>query len=228
MFEPFLNREIEVEWWLYEHPDESLGRLGYCSGTDPVDHDNTKSDASSQAMYIMARQRGSQPKRIVARSFCKPTKATDFYEQAIMAQIYFNNHKNLIESNRNGMIRYYELNGFIGLLKEEPIPKRKLIKRWVGQIGARKNADSEREMKRIILQYTTDYCHLIPDIDLLDQLLRWGNVNTDAAVAFAWMLIHDDDLGHVQDKREEENKSSPWKMGYVRNDSGKIVRKRGS
>jgi len=228
VFMPGKDPTVEVEWWVYEHPDELLGAKGYCSGSDPVDHDDTKPEASSQAMYIMARGRGSSPLRIVARSFCKPTNASQFHEQAILAQIYYNRHKNLIEENRNGMIKYYELNGFLGLLKEEPIPKRSLNKKFVPRIGAKKNDYFLREMRRVMLSYTTHYCEYIPDPELLDQLLRWGNENTDAAIAFAWALVHDDDLALLQDKKDQEQRASAWKMGYKRNSQGRIVRMRSS
>lgn len=222
VFDPGIGTP-DLQWWIYENPDPDLTKKHYLSATDPVDHDDTGTQASGQAMYILRRGVGSSPLRIVARCFGKPRKATDFYEQGIMAQIFYHGHQNLIENNRYGMIRHYETSGYMHLLKNEPMPVNAYLKKWVPKVGARKGTNTESDFRTLALEYTDTHCDLIPDYELLEQLLRWGSENTDCAVAFLWALVHDKDLVNLKTADEQKDTNRSFKFG-VKKINGKMVR----
>lgn len=223
VFEPVSmgNSGVEFHWTIYEEPKQGYKGL-YLAGTDPVDSEGVNmGEASEASMYIMQRGIGSEPKRIVATCTGRSKKLDDWYDQAIMAQVYFDRCKNLIEANRYGMIKYYEIHGHLGLLKEEPIPRNRLKRNYVPRIGGRKTKDTESEMRRLINEYTDDFCDLIPEIELLEEFLKFGSQNTDRAIAFAWALIHDEDL-KTDVKTGEVSEHNGFKFGYKKV-NGKIV-----
>jgi hypothetical protein len=175
---------------VYEHP--SVTNL-HSAGCDPADHDYVAKGSSDLSMYIMKRAKGSTPPRIVFSYTDRPEKVNDYYEQSLMALIYYGHTKILIENNRNGMIKYYESAGQLGLLKLEPTPKNTLVRHESPRIGVRKTVQSTKVMEGAINHYTDDYCDQIPDIDLLREFQVYGTENTDRAVAFGWTLVSMED-----------------------------------
>lgn len=204
---------------IYEHPRVDLL---YSAGGDPADHDYVSKGSSDLALYIGSRQRGSRPPKVVFRYADRPEKVNDYFEQALMALIYYNNTKALIENNRNGMIKYFENANYIHLLKHEPTPKNTYIKKEVLRIGVRKTVASTNEMERCINHYTDDYSDQIPDEELLDELLLYGSQNTDKAVAFGWLLVSMEDEYETIESREAKETALP--TFRYRNVGGKIIR----
>lgn len=204
VFEPNTKFDNSGQCIIYEHPSKGMD---YVSGQDPADHDYVQQGASNLSMYIMSKQRGSRPPQIVFSYTDRPQKVDDFYEQSIMALIYYNNTKTLIENNRNGMIKFYERNGYTYLLRQEPIAKNKLSRTATNKIGVTATAKSIQEMERLINHYTDDHCNLIPDIDLLDEFTKYGEENVDRVMAFGWTLVALEDE-YITVKQREEIKTA--------------------
>lgn len=189
---------------------------------DPADHDYVSVGASDMSMYLLTRQQGMNPPRMVFSYTDRPQKSSVYYEQALMALIYYNKTQALIENNRYGMISYFENNGYLSLLKPEPVPKNTLVRKESYRIGIRKTVASTKEMERCINEYTNDYCHLIPEIELLDDFMVYGTKNTDRTIAFGWALVSLEEEGVTEDAKKKMADSLPkWK--YVRR-NGQIIR----
>jgi hypothetical protein len=138
----------------------------------------------------------------------RPEDSNDYYEQSVMALIYFNKTKILIENNRYRMVGYYKDNSYIYLLKEEPGPKNKFYATAKKEnFGIRATKTSKLMMEGCINDYTKDYCDLIPEIELLREFQVYGEQNTDRAMAFGWCLVslEDEYVSTAQVERIKSN-----------------------
>lgn len=221
VFEPNSVHDMSGQCIVYEEPQEGTG---YISGCDPADHDFVQSGASKLSLYIVKRQRGSHPPKIVFSYTDRPDRVNDYYDQSVMALLFYGNVKVLIENNRWGMIKYYQDNGYGHLLKEEPIPKQKMVKVRSKQVGVRATVSSIKEMERCLNHYTDDYCDLIPDPDLLLEFGVYGDENTDRVMAFGWTLVAlEDDYVSVEQQQRVVSALPTFKMKKI---NGKVVRVR--
>ena len=209
---------------VYERP---LDGVLYASGIDTVDHDNTNKNASSQAMYIICPVIRTRPPQIVYEYVDKTDKVEEYYEQALMAAIYFNKCTPLVESNRFGFIKYWELAGFQHLLKKEPTPKNTIKRNYTAKIGIRKSTLTEPSLIRNIEDYTEEFCDLIPSRELLGELLDYGSKNTDRAVAFGWTLVSlEDDVWMRREQTERKEKKLKFRSMSFKKVNGVIKRNR--
>lgn len=219
VFEPNTIHKNNGQCRVYEHPKSELE---YVAGSDPADHDYVSKGSSDMSMYIMNKQRGSRPPKVVFSYTDRPEKVNDYYEQSIMALVYYNETKVLIENNRNGMIQYYQNYGYIHLLKPEPQPKNVMNVQQSKRLGVRKTVNSTLEMERCINHYTDDYAHLIPEVELLAEFGIYGQQNTDRAIAFGWTLVCLEDETMTREEQERISSAAPnWRFKKV---NGKITR----
>lgn len=219
VFEPNTLHDTSGKCRIYEQPSLSIG---YCSGCDPADHDYVNKGSSDLSMYIMSHQKGMRPPKVVFSYTDRPDKVNDYYEQAIMALVYYNNTMVLIENNRNGMIQYFQNNGYIHLLKPEPQQKNVLNTQSNMKIGIRKTTNSGKEMERCINEYTNNYCDVIPEIELLQDFMVYGSENTDRAIAFGWTLVSMEDEVTMMVQKERSKSSMPSRR--LKKVEGKLVR----
>ena len=212
---------LNGEAYMYQ-PTQSNLVNGYVSGCDPADHDYTDAGSSNLSFYIMKKQVGLTPPEIVFSYTCRPKKTDEFYEQAAFALMYYNDTKCLIENNRYGMIKYFEYQGWMRLLRLEPIQKNLTKKRQIPKVGIRKTTASTIEMERCINNYTTDYCDRIPELELLEELKDYGTRNVDRAIAFGWTVVALDD---EYKEAETQDKVKPIMPNFgIKRHNGKIVR----
>jgi hypothetical protein len=221
VFEPNSSVKEYGKCVVYEHPSQSLS---YSSGCDPADHDYVSKRASDMSTYIMNKPRGTTPPRVVFSFTDRPEKVDSYYEQVAMALIYYNHTKILIENNRFGMIKWFELSGFVHLMKMEPVPKATMNRKFTPRIGIRKNEATAKVMERCINEYTNDYCNLIPELDLLEEFFKYGEENTDRVIAFGWTLVSlEDDM--IINKGGSYGSSTPIKPNFgMKRINGRIQR----
>lgn len=219
VFEPNTQFDQSGQCVIYEEPSPALD---YEAGCDPADHDFVQKGASNLSMYIGSHQKGTRPPKIVFSYTDRPERVNDYYEQSIMALIYYNQTKVLIENNRFGMIKYYEDTGYLYLLKPEPVAINKLNKIQSKQLGVRKTVQSTREMERCINHYTDEFCDLIPEKELLEEFLVYGESNTDRAIAFGWLLVSLEDTYVSKESREAVANALP--KTRIRKINGRLVR----
>ena len=208
---------------MYEKPIPFLKR-GYVAGCDPADHDYVFDEASDLSLYIMAKAHGTQPPRIVFSMTGRPEQLNDYYDQAIMALLYYNKCQVLIERNRFRMIAYMDENGYKYLLKGTPQGITRVIGGRPTTMGMNMTESGKEYLKGLITEYVDDYCESIPETELLQEFIEFGAVNTDRAMAFGMCLIHLKDDQTTAKRVEQINEQVP-KFGFKRV-GGKVVRYR--
>lgn len=97
----------------------------YLAGADPTDGSADLKRSSKLVQYM--RKVGNEfadgstvSNGIVCEYFGKPEVIEMAYEQCAMMCVFYGNAKTLIESNRRGMISYFQHNGFLHLMKAKP------------------------------------------------------------------------------------------------------------
>jgi hypothetical protein len=198
---------------LYEHPQPHLKNI-YVAGVDPTDHDDTHDEASDLSMYIMRRKHGLEPPKIVFSYTDKPDKAEDFYDQAIMALLYYNKCKALIENNRYRMISELDTKQFKYLLAYTPTGITRMFGTRATTPGIRMTPAIKEYLRQLLQEYVKYYCEFIPDTELLEEFMVFGSKNTDKAMAFGIALIYlKDDKRAVFKEGEHANLPTfGWKM----------------
>jgi len=179
---------------IYEDPDPSLKNT-YCASADPTDHEVTDtSGLSSLSMFIMKKSNGIQPPKIVFQYTDRPNIPRDFYEQALMALLYYNKCKILIERNKSGMITYFDERGYKYLLQTTPQGMTRLIGGNTFNIGYYRTKASKQYGEELVCEYIEDYCEYIPCKELLKELQSYGVINTDRvdALQAGLMFLRED------------------------------------
>lgn len=178
---------------IYEHPKPGMEGL-YIGGCDPADHNDVYDTDSELAMYIMKRQTGTDRPRIVFEYTDRPSDLTEYYEQAMMACLYYNKCKLLIERNRYMMINFFENSNHKYLLHRTPVGVVRVTRNGrTDTYGVQMTPANKEFLKGLIAKYVADNYELIPSMELLEEFVYFGAKNTDRAMAFgiALMLLED-------------------------------------
>lgn len=207
---------------LYEHPEPSVDSL-YIGGCDPADHNDTFDEVSDLCLYIMKRQQGTESARIVFEYLDRPSDVTEFYEQAMMASIYYNKAKVLIERNRYGMINFFEKSEYKFLLARSPKGLIRVRSGRTETYGVQMTPANKEYLKGLIAKYVEDLYEFIPSYELLDEFLYFGARNTDRAMAFGITLMLLEDYSYPIQTTAQAISKTPH-FGYRRTSDGKINR----
>lgn len=173
---------------VYSHPKQGMKNL-YIAGCDPADHDKVFEEQSDLSLFIIQKPDGLQPPQIVCEYTDRPEKAIEFFEQAVMLLLYYNEARVLIERNRFGMISHFDQAGYKYLLATTPISITRLFGGRAATIGITMTPAVKDYLKGLIDEYVMFYCEFIPSEELLDEFLVFGVKNTDKAMAFGIALI---------------------------------------
>jgi hypothetical protein len=192
----------------------------YVSGVDPTDHEveDTK-NASSLSMFILQKQSGLTPPKIVFEYTDRPNVPRDYYEQALMALIYYNDTKVLIERNKAGMITYFDERGFKHLLQTSPQGLTRLIASNTFSVGLYLTKSVKKYTEELIEEYIEDFCELIPSRELLEEFKDYGVANTDRVSALAMALVmlrEDKSKARTKDDRK-------FAVATLKRQNGKLV-----
>ncbi len=171
---------------VYEHPKEGKQ---YVAGCDPADHDDAYEGASDLSMYIISQQHGLQPPRVVFEYTDRPRQLNEYYNQSLLAVMYYNNTKLLIERNRYRMISYFSDRGFKYMLQSTPQAVLRLVGGRSNTIGMHVGVEGKEYLKGLIEEYIDEYCEYIPSVLLLREFIVYGTTNTDRASAFSMALV---------------------------------------
>lgn len=173
---------------IYEQPIKGMDSL-YAGGCDPADHNDTYDEVSDLCMYIMKRQQGTDPPRIVFEYLDRPSDVTDYYEQALMASIYYNEAKILIEKNRYGMIQHWKNSDYSYLIARTPTNVTRVRGQKEMSYGVTMTNPNKEYLKGLLAKYIEDYYEFIPSYELLEEFLYFGARNTDRAMSFGITLM---------------------------------------
>lgn len=180
---------------IYEHPKKTIDSL-YIGGADPADHNEAFGEASDLSMFILKRQEGTDPPRIVFEYTDRPADVTEYYEQAMLALLYYNKAKVLIERNRYGMINFFEKSTNKYLIARTPKSVIKVVGGREMTYGFQTTPASKQYIKDLLAKYIEDYYEFIPSYELLDEFLYFGARNTDKAMAFGMAVVYLQDYNH--------------------------------
>ena len=198
---------------IYEQPQAGVDGL-YFGGCDPADHNDTFDEVSDLSMHIMKKRHGTSPPMVVFEYVDRPADVTDYYEQAMMAAIYYNNAKILIEKNRYGMVKHWENSEFKHLLARTP----KDVMRVRGQrqmsYGVTMTPSNKMYLKGLIAKYIEDYWEFIPSYELLEEFPYFGARNTDRAMSFGIALMLLEDMARVEVTTTSSMASKTPHFGY--------------
>jgi len=173
---------------LYEQPEKGIDNL-YIAGCDPADHDDVSNEASDLSMFVLKRPKGLEPAKIVCEYTDRPREVIEYYEQALLCAIYYNNSKILIERNRYLMIQHFKATGKTHLLARTPIGVARITGGRADTVGYQMTPQAKDYLRGCIGKYVKDYCPWIPSYDLLQEFLYFGAKNTDKAMAFGIALV---------------------------------------
>lgn len=211
---PTFSQDPRGEAIIYEEPEAFKGL--YIAGCDPVDGISESKTASNLSMWIMAKPNALQPPKIVFEMTYRPVDPRDFYEQALLALMYYNNAKILIENNRYGMISYFEEKGFKYLLAGEPQGIKKYVPTQVTKPGYYKTKYSTAYGEELFEEYVEDHCDLIPSLKLLDEADNYGIQNCDRIDAmFAVLMLLKDDKERVKKTIDIKRHTPDFSYRYV-------------
>lgn len=209
---------------IYEEPETLMDGL-YLGGADTSDHEvkNPESTKTSgQCLFIMKKRKGTEPPKIVFEYYDKPTQPRDFYDQSLLALLYYGNAKVMIERNRYGMITYFDENGFKHLLATKPQGYSSLISGTTWNIGYYRDARTKKYGEECWAEYIDDYCDWIPSVGVLKESLVYGQQNTDRVASVCAAMIY-----LKEDKWEATPRASGetlFKKKLVRTASGGVKR----
>lgn len=209
---------------IYEEPDALMENL-YIGGADTTDHPSGNPDSnkvSGQCLLIMKKRKGTSPPKIVFELYDKPNLPRDFYDQAILALMYYGNATVMIENNRRGMIDHFEEYGLKHLLAPTPNGYRSIREMVSWSIGYNRNKTSIAYGDECISEYIEDYYEWIPSVELLKECLVYGQKNTDRVAAFAAVLIHLKD--DKWEATERANHNHLFKNKLIRLPNGSVRR----
>lgn len=178
---------------IYEMPvRDSSGAIPYgvyVGGIDPYDHD-ISSTSSLGSTVIINKLSG----KIVAEYTARPQTSKDYYEQCRRLLLFYN-ARALYENNVKGIYDYFEGQGSLYLLCEEPKLIQDIIKKpsLTRKLGMKMHDEIKRFGEGLILQWLiTDYdkeknlknLHKIRSQPLLKELIAYnGEKNTDRVMA---------------------------------------------
>jgi hypothetical protein len=225
-----LNSSQEVEFVqsptgivkMYEPRIEGVKNI-WNAGCDPSDHDDVTNEASDLSLIIRRKNYGGMPPQIVLDYTDRPRMAADFYNQALLALLYYNGTKVLIERNRYRMISHFEERGWKHLLSTTPQGIARLVGGRVNTIGLHMNEQTKEYMESLIEEEIDNYHEYIPSEELLMELKKYGAENTDRVMAWGICLIQA--MEEFRIKPKETTKQSQFVLPkYQKTPSGKIIR----
>lgn len=207
---------------VYEHPQSGLESL-YIAGCDPADHNDVFDTDSDLSLYVLKRQHGLDKPKIVFEYTDRPTDLTEYYEQAMMACIYYNKAKILIERNRYMMVNYFENSNHKYLLARTPVSVVRVTNNGrMGTYGIQMTPANKEFLKGLLADYIEKYYEFIPSYELLEEFVYFGAKNTDRAMAFGICLMLLQDYDFPVTTMESATARVP-RFGF-KNEGGRIVR----
>ena len=161
----------------------------YVAGIDPYDHDMSGTSSLGSTIII-----NKLTGKIVAEYTARPQTSKDYYEQ-VRRLLLFYNARALYENNVKGIYDYFEGQGCLYLLCEEPKLIQDIIKKpsLTRKLGMKMHDEIKRFGEGLILQWLIqDFdkdkniknLHKIRSIPLLKELIAYdGEKNTDRVMA---------------------------------------------
>lgn len=147
----------------------------------------------------------------VAQYHHRPASKEEWYEETAKGNAYYRvKRKCLVEYNDEEILRWYINNGFENMLMLRPTAADAPYSQTNNRYGVHLKEHQRNLIGRLMGEYVENSVHNIFFIGLLNELAKWGMVNTDRAVTFGLCLLADFSLktyvapkGKTEEVREE-------------------------
>lgn len=214
--QPILNEDGTIPW----------GR--YIAGIDPYDHDTSNTDSLGSCIVL-----DKLTNRIVAEYTGRPETSREYYEDVRRLLIYYNAIA-LYENEKKGIFDYFESQGSLYLLAEQPKLIRDVVQNSTVQrgYGIHMTEEIKRYGEGLVntwLRSTNNgelrNVHKIRCIPLLKELSLYNNDgNFDRVMALICCMYLKEEMRKIEVKQEEKVKSildsDFFKQGFVRDKQG--------
>lgn len=238
-------------WCIVEHPDiphissrgkdidytvmfdDPFVRGLYKGGMDPYNKDEASESAYSKGCFVIAKgyhKPDSAYNIFPARLTWRPHKKELFYEQCVMAQMYYGHCKVLIEWSNDAPFDWYKNNGWEFLLKERPmITYAEMIESTVqNKYGI--DPATKHVWEGHYASYIEDYFHCMADPKQVERALAYRKTkkyNDDEMIAYmlAWEhTLDDNNIGIIPGSTGEQTTDNDFGFGWVQDNRGGIHR----
>lgn len=197
---------------IFEEPEPQYKDL-YVAGNDPSDHETSVKDVSALSLFIMKKQQGTTPPKIVFEYTDRPNAPRDYYEQAMCALMYYGNVKVMIERNKIGMITYFDERGAKHLIATTPTGLNRLVTSNTYNLGVYMTKGVKQYCEELLADYIEEHYNLIPSIELIEECQNYGLKNTDRVSAMFMCLLYLKDDKTIGRTKSLIDKSTP-NFGY--------------
>ncbi len=202
----------------------------HVSAVDPYHIDDELEDGtfdsdSKGCMFVYRRfidmnTHGQLP---VAEYFDRPESKSIFYENCLKLAIAYDTQI-LVEYNDDGFLKYFIDNKMSRFLKERPRAADSPWSQVSNKYGVHMKSFQKKLVIELIDEYVKNHCEEIYFVELLQELAKFGAINTDRAMAFGMSLLHDMDVFRKIVDKEKEDKQETFWMPHVKRDStGNLV-----
>ncbi len=195
-------------------------------GIDSIDQDEAGSTDSKGASMIYRRFVNTDLayNLPVAYIHFRSNRASEFYEMSMKLAVYYN-AKMLVEYTKFKIIDYFIANGATKYLKEKPISVHERGTLTRNKFGVHMNRQIKETGIELMAEDIDTNGHEIWFLALLEELRKFGDVNTDIAMAYMLCQIHNFDISKVRviKERAEEEKVEEYNFGSWINQGGKVI-----
>jgi hypothetical protein len=217
---------IEIFELPQKNSDDEIFKQRYIAGIDPYDDDDAPSSVSLGSMFIFDRYL----EKIVAEYTERPEKASDFYENCRRLLLFYNAIA-LPETNKLGIVTYFEQKKSLFLLAETPVQLRNRTD-WKPNLNTSYGFKATKQTNDLgdllINQWLKSQApqsqnpetlntHLIFSLGLLDELIKYNpdpKANFDRISSLRSVLIFHETMnkgsGFLSSKNTESNYQDQW------------------
>lgn len=195
-------------------------------GIDSIDQDEAGSTDSKGAVVIYRRFISADiPHNLpIATLHFRSNRASEFYEMALKMAVYYN-AKMLVEYTKINILDYFIKNGATRYLKEKPVSVHERGTLTRNKFGVHMNRQIKEVGIELMAEDIDNNGREIYFKDLLEELRKFGDENTDLAMAYMMCQIHNYDIAKVRviQEQEKEQEAEVYNFGSWVNNNGTMV-----
>lgn len=194
---------------ILEDPVDGANENIYVAGIDPIPLSGNDKKGSNYSLVVYKRfLNATQSSAIPVCIYSERDWNADTLANQSIAILRYYNAKALIETNTGGVIiDKFRTYGFMKYLALRPTSFDIKFVENRKRVGIHKSEAVANRQNQLILQYLTDFTENIWFEELIEDLLKYLNLNTDLADAFGMALLLDADWSHKEKKLNTKKQS---------------------
>lgn len=200
----------EGKWCILHHPRTDYIGLDV-GGIDSYDQKKALTTTSKGAQVIF---RGYVNDNIpyelpVCIYVDRPEDPDEFYDGCLRTAVYYKS-KQLIEYTKIGILTYFQNKNAYQYLKERPKSADVIETKMTNKYGVHMMEAQKLRLEELIFGHLKNHSEDIWFLNLLKELLKYGSVNTDIAMAYGISLMHYNDNLKLKVKKRDEDSVDSW------------------